>query len=196
MARNWKSKHIVHQLIKVFLFVIIIGAVFFSLYIQNAKTEKSAEKIAHKFLVTLYDATPQTLSNILPKQDESVISQDEVFKRYIKKLDRAIRKRFGNCYTDEFWNYMIGNRIWLTAPMAAQNRMCNIKVKDITFERLNPVEKDVHLNFEVEMALMNCNDHVNKPIIQSGEVWLVFEGYNYKVSQLIYKDNQLIQYTY
>ncbi|MDH8678037.1 hypothetical protein QE109_07750 [Fusibacter bizertensis] len=196
MDRNRKTKHNLHQVIKIFLFVVIIGTVLLSLYFQSAKTEKSAEKTAHKFLVALYDATPKTLNNILPIQDASAASQDEAFKLYIKNLNQAIRKRFGNCYTDEFWNYMIGNRMWLTAPIAAQNRECDIKVKAVTFKRLNPKEKEVHLNFEVEMAMTSCNNHVVKPVIQSGEMWLVFEGYNYKVSQLIYIDNQLIQYTY
>lgn len=182
--------------LKLLILVVAVGTIVFSFYIQVAKTERSAEKTANKFLVALYDVTPETLSTILPTNDEYPHSEDDNFKHYIKTLNHAIRKRFGNCYTDAFWNYMIGNRVWLTAPTAAQKRTCDIKVKNVTFNRINPGEKEVHLNFEVEMEMTNCKDHNVMPVVQKGEVWLVFEDLKYKVNQLIYLDNQLVQYTY
>ncbi|GAB6107188.1 hypothetical protein [Fusibacter bizertensis] len=193
---NIKAKLSLPMVLKILILVVAVGGIVFSFYIHVAKTEKSAEKIANQFLIALYDATPETLSKILPSNDEYSDSQDDNFKHYIKALNHAIRKRFGNCYTDEFWNYMIGNRMWLTAPTAAQKRTCNIEVKNVTFNRINPDEKEVHLNFEVEMEMTNCKDHNVMPVVQKGEVWLVFEDLKYKVNQLIYLDNQLVQYTY
>lgn len=199
MNRNSKYTHSILKAFKFLLLTVCVGTVIFSLYIQNAKTEKSAERTAHKFLVSLNDASPNTLNNILPSM-AGYSDTDAYFKLYIKHLNLAIRKRFGNCYTDEFWNYMIGNRIWLTAPEAAQHCAGHINVKSIEFKKIDSDKKEIHLNFEVEMememSMIKENEIISEPISQKGEVWLVFDGLGYKISQLIYTENQLVQFTY
>ena len=207
MKRDQKIKIVFLNCIKGFIVMVVVGILVFSVLIQNAKTEKSAEKMAHKFLVSLYDSSPDTLGYILPPLDEYSDS-DENLKIYIKKLNQSIKNRFGNCYTEEFWNYMIGNRMWLTAPEAAQKRDCNINVKSVKFNKINTEENGIHFNFVVEMEMemdidqdqnsdvIQLSETLAEPIIQKGEVWLVFEGFSYKISQLTYSDNQLVQYTY
>ena len=105
-----KTKSSLPLVLKRILLAVIISAIVFSFYLHAAKNEKSAERTANKFLVSLYDATPNTLNAILPDNADYSSAQDDDFKHYIKALNHAIRKRFGNCYTDDFWNYMIGNR--------------------------------------------------------------------------------------
>lgn len=205
MKRDQKIKIIILNCIKGFIVTAVVGILVFSVLIHNARTEKSAEKTAHKFLVSLYDASPDTLGYMLPSLDEYSDSKDNL-KIYIKKLNQSIKNRFGNCYTKNFWNYMIGNRMWLTAPEAAQNRHCNINVKSVKFDKINSAENEIHFNFVVEMEMQIDQDQnldviqlseiLAEPIIQKGEVWLVFEGFSYKINQLTYSDNQLVQYTY